>query len=231
MRASKTSLSLALACASMACIPSFPPCDCGKPIDRTEECNPDIPLPIEGAECGYPAGPYGFTVGDVFENLALFDCMGNPVQIAQYIPQAGLPTVQTRGVVFGVGALWCMPCRVEAEEWRDHFVDEYGPQGILFIQALDEANAGAPMTPESCAGYSATVAEDKFPILYYLDPSDASDMGAGDLQKAVQVVPAEPLPYTIIFDHNATITYRQTGGIVDPDVLTVQIEDLIDNES
>jgi hypothetical protein len=99
----------------------------------------------------------------------------------------------------------------------------------VFIQALDEANAGAPMTPASCAGYSSTVAEDKFPILYYLDPSDTENMGAGDLQKAIQIVPAEPLPYTVIFDANANIIFRQTGGIVDPDVLAVQLDNLIND--
>lgn len=237
----------------VACIPSFPPCDCGKAdetggpsafpdfdlLDRTQACA-DIPLPGEGgadtgtdtgtgtdtdtgsdAECGYPAGPYGFRVGDIFENLELFDCSGNPVQIAQYLPQVGLPEVETRGVVFGVGAIWCDPCRMEGEEWAAHFADEYGPQGIQFIQALDEGAAGSSVIPESCAGWSAEVAQDKFPILY------TPDQGA--LRAKIETVPAEPIPFTLIFDANAHIIFRQTGGVVDSGILTVQLDSLIND--
>ena len=104
-------------------------------------------------DCGYPAGPYGIQEGDVFENLELFDCNGDPVQIAQYLPQVGLPSVQNRGIVFGVGAGWCAPCIEEAKEWAELFVDEWQPQGIEFIQALDEGTVGAA-TMELCAGWS-----------------------------------------------------------------------------
>jgi hypothetical protein len=240
---------LAITCSSVACIPSFPPCDCGKDsagtgpenfpdfdyLDRSEACA--IPLPSgdggetgtdtgtdtggEAPECGYPAGPYGYSVGERFENLVLYDCEGNQVQIAQYLPQQGLPDNETRGVVFGLGAIWCDPCRMEGEEWAAHFVDEWGPQGIQFIQAIDEGAAGSPVIPASCAGWSSTVAQDKFPILYV--PQVAG------LRSKLELMANEPIPFTLIFDANANIIFRQTGGIVDPDVLTTQIENLIDD--
>jgi hypothetical protein len=223
-----------------ACIPSYPPCDCGTKVDdesggdgpgeypdfefldRSEACA-DLPLPIEGAECGWPEGPYGFNDGDVIENLELFDCAGNPVQLAQYIPQVGLPDVETRGVVFGVGAAWCQPCAEEAKEWAADIVDVYAPQGIQFMQALDQGPSLGPMTPEICAGWSTANAMDKFPILYYA-PEDP-----GLLQSKIGGGTGAPIPYTLIFDANATIVLRHTGGILDSEQLTVQLDLLLDN--
>lgn len=241
----KTWALLAVACTNLlACIPSFPPCDCSKDsggdgpanfpdfefLDRSQDCA--IPLTDGGGDtgtdtggdalaCGYPDGPYGYTVGERFENLVLFDCDGNQVQIAQYLPQAGLPDVETRGVVFGLGAIWCDPCRMEGEEWANNFVDEWGPQGIQFIQAIDEGAAGSPVLPASCAGWSAGVASDKFPILYV-------EQVAG-LRSKIELMPNEPIPFTLIFDANANIIFRRTGGVVDADILTAQIQNLIND--
>lgn len=223
----------ALGCvALMGCIPSFPPCDCSKAddgdggpgdfpdfdyLDRSADCA-DTLLPGEGA-CGYPEGPYGFAEGSVIENLELFDCMGNPVQLAQYLPQEGLPEVENRGVVLGVGAAWCMPCAIEAAEWAEHFVDEYTPE-IQFIQALDEGAVGAA-TMEICAGWSATNASDAFPILF--TPDQAS------LQLKIEGGSGSPLPFTMIFDANGNIIFKKTGAVVDSGVLTVQLDALINN--
>jgi hypothetical protein len=248
MRAPHLSVAgLALVVAGLGCIPSFPPCDCTKndsgegsgafpdfdELDRSEDCV--IPLPSsdgetgsesagetsgEAPECGYPSGPYGFQPGARFENLELFDCMGNAVQIAQYLPQQGLPDVQTHGVVFGVGAVWCDPCRMEGEEWAAHFVDEYQGE-IQFIQALDEGAAGSAVIPAVCAGWSSTVVEDKLPILY------TPDVGA--LRAKIEEMAAEPIPFTLVFDANANVIFRQTGGIVDGGILTVQIDQLLND--
>jgi hypothetical protein len=253
MRAHHLSVaSLALIVAGLGCIPSFPPCDCTKneggegegsfpdfdSLDRSADCVIPLPNADEGGEtgidtgtdtdsggeplvCGYPAGPYGFSVGQTFENLQLFDCLGNQVQIAQYLPQEGLPDVETRGVVFAVGALWCDPCRMEGEEWAAELVDEYAPQGIQFIQALDEGAAGSPVVPASCAGWSSTVAQDKYPILYV-------DQVAG-LRSKIELAANEPIPFTLLFNANANIIFRRTGGIVDADILHSQIENLLND--
>lgn len=216
-----------------ACIPSFPPCDCSKAddesgggpadfpdfdfLDRSVACA-DLPLPIEGAECGYPAGPYGFEVGNVFENLELFDCTGTAVQIAQYIPQVGLPDVQARGVVFGVGAAWCAPCAEEAKEWAANFVDQYDT--VQFIQALDEGAVGSA-TKETCAGWSSANAMDKFQIVYTPDQ--------GSLQAKISAQSGAPIPYTLVFDANAQVIFRATGGVVDPGILTVQLDKVVND--
>jgi len=213
-----------------ACIPSFPPCDCSKAdegssadfpdfdqLDRSVECAA-IPFPDDG-ECGFPEGPYGFEEGSIIENLELFDCMGNQVQLAQYIPQVGSPGLETRGVVLGVGAAWCMPCAVEAGEWAENFVDQYDPD-IQFLQALDEGAVGAA-TMEICAGWSATNASDKFPILY--TPDQAS------LQLKIEGGSGSPLPFTMIFDANANIRFKKTGEVVDSGVLSIQLDALINN--
>ncbi|NVB40211.1 hypothetical protein G6O69_20380 [Pseudenhygromyxa sp. WMMC2535] len=224
----------------LGCIPSFPPCECQKSfpdfelLDRSEPCvdfgSSDDETGAEdesdsggeaSGECGYPAGPYGFSSGEVFENLELFDCMGEPVQIADYLPQADKPAVLTRGVVFGLGAVWCDPCRMEGEEWAAELVDEWSSQGIQFIQALDEGAAGSSMTPEICAGWSAEVVDDKFPILY------TPDQGA--LRAKIELTPAEPIPFTLVFDANANVVFRRTGSIVDQELLEIQLETVINN--
>lgn len=220
-----------------ACLPSYPPCDCGKAdeegggpgefpdfdfLDRSTPCAEDVPLPIEGAECGYPEGPHGFDDGDVMGNLELFDCTGAPVQIAQYIPQVGLPDVETKGVVFGVGAAWCQPCAEEAAEWAAAGgpVDTYAPQGIQFIQALDEGAVG-PATAEICAGWSSTNAQDKFVIVWTPDQ--------GSLQSTISGQSGAPIPYTLVFDANANVVLKHMGGILDADILTAQLDLLLDN--
>lgn len=229
---------LAVLGTSLACIPSFPPCDCSIDsagegngagdfpdfdfLDRDGDCA-DIPLPGDDpeAECGYPEGPYGFSQDDVFLNLELFDCEGNEVQIAEFLPQEDLPEVETRGIVFGVGALWCQPCQVEGMEWAAGLVDEFEGE-ITFIQALDQgASPTEPVSMAGCAGWSSSVASDKFPILF-------TDVTSG-LQSQIQLVPNEPLPYTLIFDANANIRFRQTGGVVDESIIHAQLESIISN--
>ena len=258
---------LVLLLAATGCIPSFPPCDCGKAdetggmagdypdfefLDRSEACA-DIALPGGGdtggdetgtdesgtdesgsdetgtgtdgggsdsggdePECGYPAGPYGFEEGSVFENLELFDCDGNAVQIAQYLPQVGLPDVEVRGIVFGVGAGWCMPCAEEAAEWAEHFVDDW-PE-IQFIQALDEGSVGAATAP-ICTGWSTANADDKFPILFTPD--------LNSLKSKIEGQSGAPIPYTLVFDANANVIFKQTGGIVDSGILEIQLNKLL----
>lgn len=211
---------LATAGLSLGCIPSFPPCNCSteedasfpdfERLDRAEACVDGLPLP-EGAEdpeaCGYPEGPYGFRQGDVFPNLELIDCEGNAVQLAQYLPQEG-SDVETRGLVFAVGALWCQPCQIEGMEWAvdDGPVDHY--QGdIQFVQALDQGvSPTEPMSEAGCAGWSENVASGKFPILFVPD--------AGGLQAQIQIMPAEPIPFTLLLDANANVRLRQTGEVL-----------------
>jgi thiol-disulfide isomerase/thioredoxin len=256
MGGSVVALGLAVPLASFGCIPSFPPCeicenkddggsgpgnypdfeflnreaDCaipltGEPGGETggTETGTDTGTDSGGEElaCGYPSGPYGFDIGERFDNLLMFDCMANQVQIAQYIPQEGLPDVETRGVVFGLGAIWCDPCRMEGEEWAADLVDEYAPEGIQFIQALDEGAAGSPVLPASCAGWSSTVVQDKFPILYV-------DQVAG-LRSQLELMPNEAIPFTLVFNANANIIFRRTGGVVDADLLTAQLQTLIND--
>jgi len=218
----------------LACIPSFPPCNCTteadaefpdfERLDRSEPCIDGLPLP-EGADdpeaCGYPAGSYGFTQGEVFPNLELLDCEGNAVQLAEYLPQEGQPEVETRGVVFAVGALWCQPCQVEGIEWASEggLVDEYESEGIQFIQALDQgASPTEPMSQTGCMGWSENVASGKFPILYVPE--------AGALQSQIQVMPAEPIPYTLVLDANANVRLRQTGEVL-PESELAGVLDLI----
>ncbi len=220
---------------SVGCLPVIPVCDCkvgGETggagqfpdfdfLDRSVECA-EAPLPGspegEALECGYPEGPYGFEEGDVIENLELFDCAGEAVQLAQYLPQVGLPDVETRGVVFGVGAAWCQPCAEEAAEWAEHFVDEY-PR-VEFVQVIDEGAVGAA-TAGTCAGWSAANAQDSFSILWTPDQ--------GSIQLKVGGQPLQPIPFTLLFDANANIIFKQTGGIVDSGVLEIQIDALIND--
>ena len=161
-------------------------------------------------------------LSQLFSRLSTRHSAGEAVQIAQYLPQVGLPSVKTRGVVFGVGAGWCAPCAEEAKEWSSLFVDEYAPQGIQFLQALDDgALSGSAATMELCAGWSAANAEDKFPILF--TPEVMS------LQSKLDGQSGAPIPYTFLFNANAQIIFKKTGGIVDSGILQVQLDKLIND--
>jgi hypothetical protein len=74
---------------------------------------------------------------------------------------------------------------------------------------------------EICAGWSATNASDKFPILY--TPDQAS------LQLKIEGGSGSPLPFTMIFDSNAHIRFKKTGEVVDSGVLSIQLDALINN--
>ena len=193
----------------------------GQPVDADGEV-------IEVDEQGAPVAPatsddfvydYGFEVNDVFENLALYDCEGNLVQVAQYLPQFGLANGNIKGVVFSVGALWCMPCRDEAIEWANLVIDRY--PDIQFLQALDEGSVGNDsVTPASCAGWSTTNGQDKFPILYDPNPQalqtkiEGANSGSG-------------LPFTLIMDINANVRLKQVGGKLQLDSLCMNLDNLL----
>ena len=164
---------------------------------------------------------YGFEPNDVFENLVLFNCDGDLVQIAQFLPQFGLANGDVRGLVFSVGALWCMPCRQEAAEWGADggFVDAY--PDIAFVQGLDEGSVGNDsVTPASCAAWSTANGQDKFPILYDPNPQalqakiEGPNSGSG-------------LPFTMILDINANIRAKKVGGKLAPDDLCVNLDTLM----
>lgn len=225
-----------------SCVPSFPPDFGGGALDRSQPCLqetadgetiewPGFGLGEDGElglnACGYPEGNpdedgepvYGFEVNDVFDNLVLYDCEGNLVQIAQYLPQFGLANGTIKGVVFSVGALWCMPCRDEAIEWAADFIDEY--PDIQFLQGLDEGPVGNDsVSPEQCAGWSTTNAQDKFPILY--DPTPQA------LQTKIEGANSgSGLPFTMILDTNANVRLKEVGGKLDPDILRDNLDILI----
>lgn len=193
--------------------------DTGTEDTGTEDTGTDTETD-EGGICGYPEGPYGFEEGGVFPNLELLDCAGNPVQIAQYLPQEG-NDVETRGIVFGVGAAWCMPCAEEAHEWAELFVDDYAGE-VQFLQALDQDGSGSGAPNEAiCAGWSTANADDKFPILYTTDQ--------GSLQASIGGQPAQPIPFTLVLDANANIVFKQTGAVVDAGVLEVQLTQIVND--
>jgi len=129
-----------------------------------------------------------------------------------------LPDVQARGVVFGVGAAWCAPCAEEAKEWAANFVDQYDT--VQFIQALDEGAVGSA-TAQTCAGWSSANAMDKFQIVYTPDQ--------GSLQAKISAQSGAPIPYTLVLDANANVIFRATGGVVDPGILTVQLDKVVND--
>ena len=92
--------------------------------------------------------------------------------------------------------------------------------GHRVIQALDEGTVGAA-TMELCAGWSAANAQDKFPILFTPD--------AGSLQSKLDAQSGAPIPFTFLFNANAQIIFKKTGGIVDSGVLEVQLNKLVND--
>lgn len=86
---------------------------CGAPTDGVDVDAPDLPEACRVAPApdgwSYPAGPYGAgELGDVFEDIALDDCDGNPVRLGDLLWAAKLVHVN-------VGAGWCQPCIDETE--------------------------------------------------------------------------------------------------------------------
>lgn len=120
------------------------------PIDAAPP--PDLGLPAEDARPivdGYPAGPYGFRVGDVFPDAVLD---GYPdasdtwtkVFVRDLFDHDGSRGIH--GVLVVIAAEWCGECNREAKWLPRAYADNYQAKGARFLTAVIHDRDRKPAT-------------------------------------------------------------------------------------
>jgi hypothetical protein len=103
---------------------------------------PAAPPPAAGS---YPPGPYGFSVGNVYPNVAamgLRNGLGGEytkISMADYYDPTGARGVNA--IYVDLGLTTCMHCRDEARNSQNFYSSLYQPRGVKFISALADVLA------------------------------------------------------------------------------------------
>ena len=125
-----------------------------------------VPQPPTANDPGYPAGPYGYEpayprhAADVIPDLLFTgkiipvggDAASTP---AQTISLGSLRSAGVRLLVLAAAAEWCSDCVGDEPSWAQ-LEAKYGPQGVVGVEILDEANMGVAPTLADLDRWSAT---------------------------------------------------------------------------
>lgn len=141
-----------------------------------------------GASGDYPAGPYGVSNGDVVQDHTWDgwtepkesnydeDALA-PISLKDYYDPDG--TKGYKAIVVNAAARWCSVCKIEQKDIRA-MRDEWGPKGVVFIEALFEDVSSQPAKPSDLVAWGSTYQIDWVLVLdpanklsAYFDPSSA----------------------------------------------------------
>ena len=129
-----------------------------------------VPSPPTANDPAYPLGPYGYeapypthgpdTIPDLVfmgKNIAVGgDAASAP---AQMISLGSLRSPSVRFLVLAAAAEWCSDCVGDEPAWAQ-LQAKYGPQGVAFVEVLDEAITGVAPTLDDldrwCAAYGTS---------------------------------------------------------------------------
>ena len=109
---------------------------------------PPTPAVPPSAAGSYPPGPYGFSVGNVYPNVAamgLRNGLGGEytkISMADYYDPTGARGVNA--IYVDLGLTTCMHCRDEARNSQNFYSSLYQPRGVKFISALADVGIGQP---------------------------------------------------------------------------------------
>ncbi len=174
-------------------------CGSGESGDDSDGGIANIEPPAECALTGpppgwtYPSGPYGQEVGDVFENLTLDDCDGNPVTFGDILSESEL-------VLFNIGAGWCAPCIEESEKLDANVFRAYCGRGLRVIQVLFEDDQSRPATKFFCNEWRSRYTL-SFPVV--VDPLFKTEKYFSSVQSQT--------PVNFLIDSSGTIVFKETG--------------------
>jgi hypothetical protein len=101
-----------------------PPPEAGAPADSAPETAPAAP---------YPAGPYGFRVGNVMANLSLTDRQGGAVTLQDLRMRPG-----ARILLWSSGAEWCPACKGETRSLK-MLQQQKAAQGLVIVESLHQS--------------------------------------------------------------------------------------------
>ncbi len=181
-----------------------------EPNNEPEAPNND---PNNAPACGPPGEPYGTSEGSRFFPLTLNDCDGVPFDF--YGEEGGY--CEAKLTVVSIGAGWCGPCRLEAEQMQEVLVEAFQDRGVRVLVAITQDNNFGPADGNFCKGW---VRQYGLTNKVVIDP----------LQETNIYFPAGALPSTLIFNNEGVIVHREYG--VSDNLVTVQskLEQLLAEE-
>lgn len=112
------------------------------------------PSPKAVTVCEYPAGPYGYRVGDVVPADLTWSGLGAGGTPVTYHSADLLDCDGTKGInaiVFDSSAEWCPACQQEARELEGIIRTNWGPNGVQVVTLMMEDNAHNPTTDVNVA--------------------------------------------------------------------------------
>lgn len=198
--------------------PPPPPTDGGAPPVTTDSGTPSGPTdsgspPVADTSpppppTGYPSGPYGWSVGNVFPNVTLHGYVGGSgawttITMQSYYDPDG--TRHVNALMIDVSASWCGACRSEAGDLPG-LSKTYAPRGGRFLTALIEDVSSSP------AGQPAV---DDWQASFHL-PFDV----AADPSRALLAPGGVGLPHNYLID-TRTMTVVKVWEGADPGATTV----------
>lgn len=163
----------------------------------------------------YPAGPYGYTNGEIMADFALPDCDGKTIRLSDLFGEA-------KAILINHSAGWCSICRVETDAKMEQWYQDLKDLDVMILQPLFETNSFAPANEAFCKAwrdqYGLT-----YPVLidadnYFLDYYPSIQNGGV----------TTPTPLNIILDRDMRIQYLLEGDI--PESLYGRLEDLASDD-
>lgn len=113
--------------------------------DASADTRPPPPETVDG----YPVGPFGLHVGQVFPNVTLQGYVGGkrpwqPIALRDYFDPDGSRGI--RGLLVMVSAPWCSGCKAAGASYPNLYRTEYAPKGARFLAAIVEDTSMRPAT-------------------------------------------------------------------------------------
>lgn len=164
----------------------------------------DLPL------CEEPGAPYGTAVGRRFSPFTFDTCESAPFSF--YGEAEGYCEAPFTLVTIGAG--WCGPCRLEAEQMQELITEAYSDRGLRVVVALIQDNNYGPPSPEFCRTWVEQYGLTN-PVL--LDPFNETAI----------YFPEAALPASVIVDSAGVIVYREYGVSDELESVRARLDELM----
>lgn len=177
-----------------------------------------LPPPNEPSVFAYPEGPYGVAEGATIANYRFQGFPDpkasrgelRPIELADFFnptgdgvhdEDSGLDGPKPKVLMVTVSALWCAPCKEEAEKVLPGKYAELAPRGVEFLLNLADGPApGVPAEPKHLVKWT-----ESFDVAYPSSIDPTYQLGA--------IVQSDAYPLNFIVETRAmTITYVVAGS-------------------
>jgi hypothetical protein len=157
----------------------------------------DLPPPARDVSTGdptYPAGPYGSSVGRLFQPFSLTACNREGADATWRFDGPDFFTNQL--TVISIAAAWCVPCQRETMQLQEQIITPYAGRGVRFVQLLVQNTDGSAISPATCRGWAARYGVTTPELM---DPAFVTQ----------RFVPMSAFPAAVLVDRCGTIRWRQ----------------------